>query len=74
MAAGTQTGTRFRLRGKGVPYLRNQNQRGDLYVTVNVEVPRKLTEHQKKLLKEFGEAMGTTTRDQSKPSFFKKKR
>jgi len=71
ISAGTQTGTRFRLRGKGVPYLRNNNQRGDLYVTVNVEVPRKLNEHQKKLLKEFGEAMGDDVKDQPK-SFFQK--
>ncbi len=68
---GTQTGTRFRLRGKGIPYLRNNAQRGNLYVTVNVEVPKKLTEHQKKLLKEFGESMGTSVKNQPK-SFFKK--
>ena len=51
---GTQTGTRFRLRGKGIPYLRNNAQRGNLYVTVNVEVPKKLTEHQKSFLKSLG--------------------
>lgn len=73
ISAGTQTGTRFRLRGKGVPYLHREGQRGDLYVTVNVDVPRKLNDQQKKLLKEFGESMGTSVKEQPK-SFFKKKR
>lgn len=49
---GTQTGTRFRLRGKGIKYLRG-NGYGDLYVTVHIKVPKKLTERQKQLLLEF---------------------
>ncbi len=49
---GTQPGTRFRLRGKGVPFLRGRG-RGDQYVTVDVEIPKNLTMHQKELLKEF---------------------
>ncbi len=57
---GTQTGTKFRLKGKGVPSIRNKAIRGDQYVIVKVEVPTKLTEKQKKLLKEFDE---TTTDD-----------
>ena len=52
---GTQTGTTFRLRGKGIPYL-NGNGRGDQYVTVNIETPRSLTKEQKELLRQFGEA------------------
>lgn len=48
---GTQSGTRFRLSGKGIPYLRGKG-RGDQYVTVNVEVPRNLSEGQKKVLRE----------------------
>lgn len=51
---GTQTGTRFRLRGKGIPYIRSKN-RGDEYVTVNVEIPKNLTLRQKEILKEFDE-------------------
>lgn len=51
---GTQTGTRFRVRGKGIPYIRSKN-RGDQYVTVNVEVPKNLTQRQKEILMEFDE-------------------
>ena len=50
--AETQTGGVFRLRGKGIKPLRSSDQ-GDLMVHVVVETPVKLTEHQKKLLKEF---------------------
>ncbi len=50
--AGTQTGTTFRLRDKGIKYV-NQERYGDLYVKVNVVVPRKLTERQRELLAEF---------------------
>ncbi|HCC06667.1 MAG TPA: molecular chaperone DnaJ [Clostridiales bacterium] len=52
---GTQSGTKFRLKGKGVPSLRNKNVRGDQYVIVKVEVPTKLTEKQRKLLTEFAD-------------------
>lgn len=51
---GTQTGSRFRMKGKGIPFLRSKN-RGDQYVTVNVEVPRNLTSKQKELLRDFDE-------------------
>ncbi len=50
---GTQTDTKVRLRGKGVPMLRNKNVRGDHYVTLVVDVPLKLTNEQKELLKQF---------------------
>ena len=52
MPAGTQTGTTFRLKEKGIKYLR-QNRNGDLFVKVNIEVPKKLTDRQKELLIEF---------------------
>lgn len=55
---GTQTGAVFRLRGKGVPSVRSGN-RGDLYVTVNLETPKNLNGKQKELLREFAEASGT---------------
>ena len=69
---GTQTGTRFRLRGKGIPYLRNSNQRGDQYVTVNVEVPKKLNDKQKELLRHFASDMGEDDVHGQKKSFFQK--
>ena len=50
VAPGTQTGTRVRLRGKGVPSLRNKDIRGDHYVTLVVQVPIKLTNEQVALL------------------------
>lgn len=55
--AGTQTDTRVRLAGKGVPSLRNPKVRGDHYVTLVVEVPTKLNEQQRATLKSFDEAM-----------------
>ena len=58
--AGTQPGTRIRLRGKGIPTLRNKNVRGDHYVTLNVTVPRALNSSQKSALKAFDEACGGT--------------
>ncbi len=49
---GTQTGTTFKLREKGIPYLRGKG-RGSQFVTVVVEVPRNLSNKQKEILKEF---------------------
>lgn len=47
----TQNGSTFRLRGLGMPELRNTDQRGDLYVSVEVELPKNLTEEQKHLVR-----------------------
>ena len=55
--AGTQTDTRVRLKGKGVPSLRNRNLRGDHYVTLVVQVPERLTEAQREALKNFDAVM-----------------
>lgn len=55
--SGTQTDTKVRLRGKGVPTLRNKQVRGDHYVTLVVQVPTKLTNEQKELLQKFDDAM-----------------
>jgi molecular chaperone DnaJ len=49
---GTQPGTRMRLKGKGMTRL-HRKDRGDMYVEVNVEVPKKLSRKQKKLLEDF---------------------
>ncbi|MDF2609374.1 MAG: dnaJ [Lachnospiraceae bacterium] len=54
---GTQTDTKVRLRGKGVPTLRNKQVRGDHYVTLVVQVPTKLSNEQRDLLIKFDNAM-----------------
>ncbi len=66
---GTQPGTVFRFKGKGVPYLKRSG-RGDQYVMVNVTVPKHLSSKQKELLKEF--AGITNTKSKSKGIFDKK--
>ena len=69
---GTQTDTKVRLRGKGVPSLRNKNIRGDHYVTLVVTVPEKLTEEQKGALKRFDDAMkGISPEPKKKRGLFK---
>ena len=66
---GTQTDTRIRLKGKGVPSLRNKNVRGDHYVTLIVQVPTKLNEEAKEALRKFDELSGNTlhTPESSEP-------
>lgn len=56
--AGTQTDTRVRLKGKGVPSLRNKDLRGDHYVTLVVQTPEHLSAEAKELLRKFDEATG----------------
>ena len=68
---GTQTGTVFRLKGKGVPVL-NGRGRGDQYVTVVIETPRSLNKEQKEALRRFSETLGENNYEKRK-SFFKKK-
>jgi molecular chaperone DnaJ len=53
---GTQTGKQFRLRGKGIKGVRSSYP-GDLYCHITVETPVKLSEHQRKLLRELGESL-----------------
>ena len=67
---GTQTGTVFRLKGKGIPYVGYKN-RGDQYVTVVVETPTKLNKKQKDLLKELADSMDDDVQPKRK-SFFEK--
>ena len=54
---GTQTDTKIRLKGKGVPSLRSKNIRGDHYVTLVVQVPTKLNEEAKEYLRKYDEAV-----------------
>ena len=56
---GTQTDTKVRLRGKGVPTLRNKEVRGDQYVTLVVQVPTNLTAEQKELLEKLDATMSS---------------
>jgi molecular chaperone DnaJ len=66
--AGTQTGRRFRLGGKGMPVLRSK-QTGDMYVQVAVETPQNLTKRQRELLAEFEKLSSEETQPES-ASFF----
>ena len=67
---GTQSGTVFRLKGKGVQRL-NSTQRGDQYVTIKVEIPKGLSESQKDLLRQFDDTVDPSKYKQRK-SFFDK--
>lgn len=78
---GTQTGTRIRLRGKGICHVRNSSVRGDQYSTLVVKVPTKLSSEQKELIKKLDEISGnslkefeetTTHEEKTKKKFFKK--
>jgi molecular chaperone DnaJ len=62
---GTQTDTRIRLKGKGVPSLRNANIRGDQYVTLVVQVPTGLNSTAKELLRQFDEQTGNSLANQN---------
>ena len=55
---GTQTGTVFRLKEKGIPYIRGKG-RGDEFVTAKIVTPMHLTEAQKEILRAFARATGT---------------
>jgi molecular chaperone DnaJ len=67
---GTQSGTQFTLRGKGIADV-NTKRRGDLIITAVVETPKNLTNEQKKLLQSFATSLGETNTGK-KQSFFKK--
>ena len=65
---GTQTDTKVRLKGKGVPSLRSRNVRGDHYVTLVVQVPERMNQAQKEALRRFDDAMnGITPPEEEKP-------
>jgi len=56
--AGTEGGRVFRLRGHGVPDVRAGSQKGDLYVRVQIAVPKKMSSRQEQLLREFANEAG----------------
>ena len=65
---GTQPGAQFRVKGMGIPYVKSTNK-GDLYINIRVEVPKKLTDKQKEILRIFDES--TTGKEyEQKRSFF----
>ncbi|MBQ8586901.1 MAG: molecular chaperone DnaJ [Oscillospiraceae bacterium] len=67
ISEGTQTGTTFRLKGKGIPYINSKN-RGDEFVTVVIETPTKLSKEQKELLRKLEEG-GPSTQPKRKKFF-----
>jgi molecular chaperone DnaJ len=69
--AGTQTGTSFRLKGKGVPNVRGYGQ-GDQHVKVRVITPKNLSEDQKELLRKLAELSGNDSPDEQNESIFSK--
>ena len=75
LPAGTQPGTTFRLRGKGIPELRGRG-RGDQYVTVQVKVPASLNNQQREALEAFAQTMGEAAPSSGSPvkEFFSKKK
>ena len=68
---GTQSGTVFRLKNKGIPII-NSKARGDHYVTVKVEVLKNLNRKQKDILREFGQTLSPDNHTEENKSFFRK--
>ena len=68
---GTQPGTNFTLRQKGIPYVNNSNRRGDLIFSVNVEIPKGLSEKQKEHMRAFADSCKETNYSK-KTGFFKR--
>ena len=69
--AGTQTGTTFRLKGKGAPRL-NGSGTGNQQVKVKVEIPKKLTKEQAEILRQFADVSDIQVKEQADDSFFNK--
>lgn len=65
---GSKPGDRLKVSGKGLPSLRG-SRRGDLYYTLNVEFPKKLTEEEEKLVRELAEASKTKVASKKKGLF-----
>lgn len=70
---GTQPGAVFRLKGKGIPYLRGSG-RGDQFISVTIKVPKNLSSSQKELLRQFAASMGDLDGDAGKSIFGRKKK
>jgi molecular chaperone DnaJ len=72
MQEGTQSGSTFRVRGKGIPALQGSGK-GDMYVRVRVETPRKLTKRQRELMAELGETFNVDNKPEPRSLFEKVK-
>lgn len=70
---GTQPGAVFRMKGKGIPYLRGSG-RGDQFVSIKLVVPRNLSGSQKELLRQFAASMGELDGEAGKGIFGRKKK
>ena len=68
---GTQPGTTFTIKQKGIPYVNNSSRRGDLVFAVNVEIPKGLSEKQKEHMRAFADSCGNSNYSK-KSGFFKK--
>ncbi len=68
---GTQPGTQFTLRQKGIPYINNSNRRGDLIFTANIEIPKGLNDKQKEYMRAFADACKDSNYSR-KSGFFKR--
>ena len=66
---GTQHGTMFRIKGKGIPQVNNMSRRGDHFFTVSVEVPVKLSKEQKELIRKLDEDMDQKSTPKRKKFF-----
>jgi len=69
--AGTQPGEVLKLHNFGMPLLQT-NRKGDLYVKVNVKVPKKLNQHQRELLQEFAKSTESSSKRKSAKGFWDK--
>ena len=58
--SGTQPNDIIKVSGKGMPTLKGHRRRGDLYIKINVRIPKKLNQHQRELLEAFAETEGIT--------------
>ena len=61
LPAGSQAGTRLRLRGKGMPHAGEESRRGDLFIELKVEIPSRLTSSQRALLEELDASLTGTS-------------
>jgi len=72
LPAGTEGGKVFRIRGKGMPDLRHDTEFGDLYVRIMIDVPKRLSSDQRRILEEFAKATGENGNGGSLKDKFKK--
>lgn len=65
--AGVQNGKILRLKGRGVPYLHNSDKRGDMYIKLHVEIPKRVSSKAKALLRELADVIGEDTKPNPVP-------